>query len=122
MSDAREALVALILERFRAAETYMDLPRQAGLLADAILAMLPGRAEAEVKAEALREVAQWLAATNYPTDWHTDARVPNALWEAFVDVVHEDDDGRWHGRKLTREDVADWMAEEAGRIARGEGS
>ncbi len=38
MSDAREALRALILERFRAAETYMDLPRQAGLLADAILA------------------------------------------------------------------------------------
>lgn len=36
MSDPREVLVALILERFRAAETYMDLPRQAGLLADAI--------------------------------------------------------------------------------------
>jgi len=70
-----------------------------------------------IAAEALREAAQWLAATNYPTDWHTDARVPDALWEAFVDVVHEGDDGR----ELPREEVADWLAEEAGRIARGEG-
>lgn len=55
MSDAREALVALILERFRAAETYMDLPRQARLLADAILALPPGRTETEVRAEAWDE-------------------------------------------------------------------
>jgi len=67
----------------------------------------------------LREAAQWLAATDYPDGWHTGARVPDALWEAFVDVVHEDEDGHWHGRELTREEVAEWMAEEAGRVARG---
>lgn len=75
-----------------------------------------------IAAEALEEAAQWLAATNYPCDWHTDAPVPDTLWEVFVDVVHADEDGRWHGRELTREEVESWMAEEAGRIARGEGS
>lgn len=69
-----------------------------------------------IAAQALREAAEWLAnAIGFPVEVKMpDAPPPAALWDALVDVVHEDADGRWHGHELSREDVAAWLRDENG--------
>src|SRR5690606_21224249 len=65
----------------------------------------------------LAQAAAWVAeALGYPVETSTpDAPMPDGLWEALVDHVHADKSGRWHGNELDRDEVAAWLAEEAGR-------
>jgi hypothetical protein len=60
-----------------------------------------------------RPVAQWLLDIGYPLDWHTTEPPPTDVWDAVVDLVHEDAGGRYHGRELTREEVEAWLMGEA---------
>lgn len=113
----RETLSALLL-------TFLSPPKHGGSwtyspdrAADAVLALFPGRTEAEVKEEALSEAADWLLSIGYVGDYTCDIAAPDALWEAFVDAAHQDKDGSLHGNTLTREEVDAWLSEEAGRLA-----
>lgn len=67
--------------------------------------------------DGLAQAAAWVAETiGYPVETSTpDAPMPDGLWEALVDHVHADKSGRWHGNELDRDEVAAWLAEEAGR-------
>lgn len=64
-------------------------------LARAVLALIPGRTEAEVKAEALREAADWLA---------------------------DMDDGRDTAQHRAGRDIIARIRDRAARLSRGEGS
>lgn len=59
----------------------------------------------------LREAAEWLVGVGYPIDYQFTPRAPEALWQAIVDVIHEDDDGTMHGNELSREEVAAWLVD-----------
>ena len=61
--------------------------REAPELADAVLASLPGRSEAEVKAEALREVVSWIDhhTSGWFCDMYTGARACIGLIEGLAD-------------------------------------
>lgn len=61
-------------------------------------------------------VAEWLAESfGYPIQVQMPADPPPPeLWEAIVDHVHADADGRWHGNSLTREEVRTWLLDEGG--------
>lgn len=104
MSDAREALVALILERFRAAETYMDLPRQAGLLADAIQSA--GWIPPTVK-PSVEDVARALA-----DDWNPDRDpILTAMFRDYAQTVLALYPGRTETevRREAWDEVADYL-------------
>lgn len=66
---------------------------------------------------ALREVAAWVVdSLGYPIQVAMpDYPVPDALWSALIDHVHKDVSGQWHNNELSRDEVAAWLAEEAGR-------
>lgn len=68
-----------------------------------------------------RPVAQWLIDAGYPIDWHLTELPPTELWDAVVELVHEDADGRFHGRQLSREDVAAWLRYETTKPPAGKG-
>ena len=55
------------------------------------------------------KAAEWLVEVGYPFDFNFTPRAPEGLWQAIVDVVHEDPTGRMHGNELTREEVASWL-------------
>lgn len=58
----------------------------------------------------LRAAAEWLVhVVGYPFNLQFTPAAPEALWQAVVDVVHEDKDGSLHGNDLTRDEVADWL-------------
>lgn len=59
----------------------------------------------------LHEAAEWLVTVGYPFDFNFTPRAPEALWQAVVDVVHEDVAGSLHGNELTREEVAAWLVD-----------
>lgn len=59
----------------------------------------------------LRASAEWLVLVGYPFDFNFTPRAPDALWEAIVDVVHDDATGSLHGNELTREQVAEWLVD-----------
>lgn len=60
----------------------------------------------------LHEAAEWLVSVGYPMGWQSRTEpAPDALWQAVVDVVHEDRDGAFHGNKLTRDEVAEWLVD-----------
>ena len=69
-------------------------------------------------AAALNEAADWVAdGIGYPIETSLPERpMPDGLWNALVDHVHADADGKWHGNTLDREDTESWLADEAGRI------
>lgn len=71
----------------------------------------------ENDANPLRQAAAWIAESiGYPVEVKMpDHPMPEALWQALVDHVHEDASGRWHGNELGREDTESWLADEAGR-------
>lgn len=81
------------------------------------LAAVLAERERRVKAEVLRDAAEWVAdAVGYPVQsTYPDAPMPNALWDALVDHIHADQTGAWHGNTLDGEDVESWLADEAGR-------
>jgi hypothetical protein len=68
-----------------------------------------GMGKAEETDKGLREAAEWLVARGYPVDWGWSAPPPAELWEAIIDVYHEDADGSLHGNELTRESVREWL-------------
>lgn len=76
----------------------------------------------EKQAEALREVAAWVAdRVGFPVEVSMPgAQPPSALWEAIVDHVHADTTGSWHGNDLAREDVDSWLRDEAGMPCRAD--
>lgn len=59
----------------------------------------------------LRGAAEWLVDIGYPFDFTFTPRAPEPLWQAIVDVVHEDAGGNLHGNELDREQVADWLVD-----------
>ena len=61
--------------------------------------------------DTLREAAEWLVKVGYPFDFNFTPRAPEPLWQAIVDVVHEDADGWMHGNELTRDEVAAWLVD-----------
>ena len=86
-------------------------------LAAAIAAADPRRTVAEVKVEALREAAAWIAdGIRYPGEWvdMPGIPMPDALWEALVDHVHADVTGEWHGNSLDRDETDSWLRDVAG--------
>lgn len=63
----------------------------------------------------IRQAAEWLAAAGYPIEFRMpDLPPPPALWEALVDVIHEDKNGIWHGKRLSREETESWLRDEMG--------
>ena len=62
----------------------------------------------------MEAVAKWLANSGYPIDYSTTEPPPLALRQALVNFIHRDDDGKWHGNTLDRDETADWLAGEAG--------
>lgn len=66
----------------------------------------------------LKVAAEWLASTGYPCEWsHRAGHLPpRPLWDALVDYVHADADGKWHGGYLDREGVHYWLLDECGHF------
>lgn len=60
----------------------------------------------------MKEVALWLVYdAGYPFDFQINQPCPPVLWEAIIDVVHEDQDGTLHGNELTRDEVENWLVD-----------
>ena len=68
-----------------------------------------GMDKSEEVGKDLREAAEWLVARGFPFDFSWGTPPPQGLWEAVIDVVHEDPRGEWHGNELTRESVREWL-------------
>lgn len=92
-------------------------------LADALLAS-PALAQVfrERETAALREVAVWVAEhMGYPVEMSMPAHpAPQKFWDVLVDHIHTDATGKWHGNGLSRDEVASWLDDEAGRYPEGE--
>lgn len=67
----------------------------------------------DARRDTYRPVAAWLLASGYPTEWHTDELPPTDVWDALVELVWEDPDGRYGARGLSREEVDAWLRYEA---------
>ena len=74
------------------------------------------RAEREQMDSAIASAAAWVAdGIGYPVQVAMpDHPVPSGLWDALVDHVHRDVEGKWHGGELTRDEVECWLFAEAG--------
>lgn len=111
-----ESEPALYAQEDRGTALWCTVMGQSREVAAAVVAADPRRTVAEVKAEALREAAAWIAdGIRYPVEVIMPGiPMPDALWEALVDHVHADVTGEWHGNSLDRDGTDSWLRDEAG--------
>jgi hypothetical protein len=89
-----------------------------------LIRLLNAEADQQERVGDVLEAARWVMAMGYPYDWSRAPGappLPRGLREAIVDVAHEDPDGRFHGKKLTRDEARAWLATEDPGFAAGTG-